>query len=78
VELWSICNKGCNHPICAQIGQNSFDLESFEYFKIRGYLEEVAIIKSVPNWISYSHEFFQILSYFLAIFPRWNLISGFI
>jgi hypothetical protein len=32
-------------------------------------LEEVAIMKSVPNWISYSHEFFQIFPYCLAIFP---------
>jgi hypothetical protein len=29
--------------------QTSFDSESFEYFKIRGDLEEVEIIKSIPN-----------------------------
>jgi hypothetical protein len=41
-------------------------------------LEEVEIMKIVPNWISYSHEFFQIFSYCLAIFSHWNLISGFV
>jgi hypothetical protein len=30
--------------------------ESFDYFKILGDFEEVAIIKSVPNCISYSHD----------------------
>jgi beta-xylosidase len=47
----------------------SLDSESFEYFKIRGDLEEVAIMKSVQNWISYSHEFFQIFPYILVICP---------
>jgi hypothetical protein len=33
-------------------------LESFEYFKINEDLKEVAIIKSVPNWIPHSHKWF--------------------
>jgi hypothetical protein len=49
VELWSIWKKSYNQPISAQISQTSFDSESFDYFTIRGDLEEVAIMKSVPN-----------------------------
>jgi hypothetical protein len=33
-------------------------MESPVYFKICGDLEEVAITKSVPNWILYLHKFF--------------------
>jgi hypothetical protein len=39
-------------------------------------LESVAIMKSVPNWILYSHDFSQIFTCCLAIFLRWNPISG--
>jgi hypothetical protein len=44
-------------------------LDSLEQFKIRGELEEVSIMKSVPNWIFYLHDFFWILIPFIAIFP---------
>jgi hypothetical protein len=43
-----------------------FDLESLEYFKICGDLEEVAITKSVPNWISYLQKFYSIFISFLS------------
>jgi hypothetical protein len=49
---------------------NSFKLvflESFDQFKIRGDLEEVANMKSVPNWISYLHANSWIFTPFLAI-----------
>jgi hypothetical protein len=48
-------------------GQINFDSESFEYFKICGDLGEVSMMKSVPNWIYYSHKFsgfFQIVYLF--------------
>jgi hypothetical protein len=37
--------------------------------KIRGDLEDVVIIKSVPIWIPYLHKFSQIFIPFLSIFP---------
>jgi hypothetical protein len=58
-----------------QSTQTRFDLESLEYFKICGDLEEVAIMKSVPNWISYIHKFYRIFIPFLSFPPRWKLIS---
>jgi hypothetical protein len=48
--------------------QTNFDSESFGYFKIRGDLAEVSIMKTVPNWISYIQAFFQIFPHFLSIF----------
>jgi hypothetical protein len=55
--------------------QTSFDSESFGSFKIRKYLEEVSIMKSVPNLISYLHKFYRIFIPFLSFSPRWKLIS---
>jgi hypothetical protein len=78
VELWSIWEKSFNQPIGAQISQTSFDSESFEYFKIHGDLEDFAIMKSVPNCISYLHDFFRIFIPFLAIFLCEKLILGFV
>jgi hypothetical protein len=42
-------------------------LECCDLFKTRGDLEEVANIKTVPNWISYLHQNFWIFSPFLDI-----------
>jgi hypothetical protein len=56
----------------------SLDSESVEYFKIHEDLEEVAIMKSVQNWISYSHEFFQFFPYILLIFSMLKYDFGFI
>jgi hypothetical protein len=49
--------------------QTSFDSESFGSFKIRKYLEEVSIMKSVPNLISYLHKFYRIFIPFLSFLP---------
>jgi hypothetical protein len=76
VELWSIWNKSCNRPIWAQINQTNFDSESFEYFKIRGDLEKVAIIKSVPNSISYIHKISRFFLVAYLFFSARKLISG--
>jgi hypothetical protein len=65
--LWWICKKCSHQPIWAHFNQTSFDSESFGYFKICRDLEEVAIIKSVPNWISYSHKLSWICPHFLSI-----------
>jgi hypothetical protein len=43
-------------------------LKSFEYFKIRGDLEDVAIIKIVSNLISYKHKFSRIFPHHISIF----------
>jgi hypothetical protein len=43
-------------------------LESFEYFKIRGDLEQVTIRKSVLNLISHLHKFFWIFPQLVSIF----------
>jgi hypothetical protein len=53
-------------------GQINFDSESFKYFKICGDLGEVSMIKSVPNWIYYSHEFSRIFPNCLSIFLGQN------
>jgi hypothetical protein len=50
-----------------KFGQTNFDSESLKYFKIREDLEEMSILKSVPNQIYYLHEFSWIFSHFLAI-----------
>jgi hypothetical protein len=50
------------------VWSNQFDLESLEYFKIREDLEEVSIMKSVPNLVSYLHNLFWNFSQFLAIY----------
>jgi hypothetical protein len=52
-------------------GQTNFDSESFEYFKIGGDLREVSMMKSVPNWIYYSHEFSRIFFSKLFIYISW-------
>jgi hypothetical protein len=39
-------------------------------------MEEVSIMKSVTNWISYLHDFVSIFPQFLAIFLHQKLISG--
>jgi hypothetical protein len=78
MELSWICNRCCNQLIWAHFSQTSFDSESFEYFKIRGDLEEDVIRKSVPNWISYLHEFFRSFPYLLSIFLTWKMNFGFI
>jgi hypothetical protein len=54
------------------------DLKSFEYFKICGDLEEVAIIKSVSNRIYYLHEFFRIFYHFISIFIARKTVFRFI
>jgi hypothetical protein len=60
-------------------GQTNFDSESFEYFKIGGDLREVSMMKSVPNWIYYSHEFSRIFfPNCLSIFLGRNMEFGFI
>jgi hypothetical protein len=43
--------------------------ESFEYFKIRGDLEEVVIRKNIPNWIPYPYELSQNFLTFYLFFP---------
>jgi hypothetical protein len=48
--------------------QTNYDSESLKQFKISEDLEEVSITKSVPNLISYLHEFFSIPSYLFEIF----------
>jgi hypothetical protein len=40
-------------------------------------LEEVAILKSVPNWISYLHQFSQIFPHLVSIFLVRQEIFGF-
>jgi hypothetical protein len=50
----------------------------FAYFKIRGDLEEVALMKSVPNCISYLHHFsaiFLSLELFFLSYFHSNLIE---
>jgi hypothetical protein len=37
-------------------------------------LEEVSMMKSVPNFISYLHEFSQIFPHFVSIFLEWKSI----
>jgi hypothetical protein len=59
-------------------GQASFDSESFEYFKIRGDLEEDVIRKSVPNLIYYLHEFSGSFPHLLSIFLTWKMDFRFI
>jgi hypothetical protein len=57
-------------------GQTNFDSESFEYFKIGGDLREVSMMKSVPNWIYYSHKFSRIFFQIVYLFflgGIWNL-----
>jgi hypothetical protein len=78
MELSWICNRCCNQLIWAHFSQTSFDSESFEYFKIHGDLEEDVIRKSVPNWISYLHEFFRSFPHMLSIFLAWKMDFGFI
>jgi hypothetical protein len=53
-----------------------FDIESFEYFKLRRDLEEVAIMKSVPNFIIYLHKYSQNFSPFLSIFLMLEISFG--
>jgi hypothetical protein len=38
----------------------------------------VSMMKSVPNWIFYSHEFSRIFLNCLSIFLGWNMEFGFI
>jgi hypothetical protein len=48
-------------------GQTNFDTESLKQFKICEDLVEVSIMRSVPNWIFYLHEFSCNFSQHLAI-----------
>jgi hypothetical protein len=77
-EPWLICNEAWNWAKWAQFSQTRFDLKTFEYFKIRGDLEEDVIRKNVPNWISYLHELSWSFSHFLSIFLTWKMDFGFI
>jgi hypothetical protein len=49
-------------------GISIIEMESFVYFKIHEDLEEVAIKKSVPNWIFCLHKILQIFLPCLAVF----------
>jgi hypothetical protein len=65
-KIWS---NGCsNKLIWAEISQTSFDSKSCDYFKIYEELEEVSMIKSVPNLISYPQEFSQVFPHLVTIF----------
>jgi hypothetical protein len=56
--------------------QTTLDWKSFDLFKICEDLEEVSIIKSVPNYIYYLHEFSKIFIHFLSMFLAWKSVFG--
>jgi hypothetical protein len=68
MEPWSICNGCSNKVIWAQICQTSYDSESFDYFKICEDLEEMSMMKSVPDLISHLQEFCQMFPHYVSIF----------
>jgi hypothetical protein len=51
-------------------------LESFDYFKICEYLEEVSMMKNVSNLISYLQEFSQIFPHLVSILLCGKLVSS--
>jgi hypothetical protein len=57
VELWWFATRVSN-SLSGHSSVKSVFLESFEYFTIRGDLEEISNMKSVSNSISYYHEKF--------------------
>jgi hypothetical protein len=56
-------------------GQTKFDSESFEIWEE---LEEVSMMKSASNWISYLYKFFQIFLNWYLFFSHRRRFSGFV
>jgi hypothetical protein len=75
-EPWLICNEACNWAKWAQFSQTRFDLKTFEYFKIRGDLEEDVIRKNVQIGFPTFMNFPGVFLIFFLFFSHGKWILG--